>query len=43
MREYYTALLLHTLYMLSLNFFYGPDPSKRARVLLSAAIIASTL
>jgi hypothetical protein len=43
MREYNTALLLHTLYMLSLNFLYEPDPSKRARVLLSAAMIASTL
>lgn len=43
MREYNAALLLHTLYMLSLNFLYGPDASGRARVLLSAAMIASTL
>lgn len=43
MREYNTALLLHTLYMLSLNFLYAPDPSGRARVLLSAAMLASTL
>lgn len=43
MSEYNTALLLHTLYMLSLNFLYESAPSKRARVLLSAAMIASTL
>ena len=43
MREYNTALLLHTLYMLSLNFLYGPDPSGRTRVLLSAAMLASAL
>lgn len=43
MREYNTALLLHTLYMLSLNFLYGPDGAARTRMLLSAAMIASSL
>ncbi len=43
MREYNTALLLHTLYMLSLDFLYEVEPHKRTRGLLAAAMIASTL
>lgn len=43
MHEYNTALLLHTLYMLSLNFLYGTDDGGRTRVLLSAAMLASAL
>jgi hypothetical protein len=36
-------LLLHTLYMLSLDFLYEVEPHKRTRGLLAAAMIASTL
>jgi hypothetical protein len=43
MREYNTALLLHTLYMLSLNFLYEQDSHRRTRLLLSAAMIATAL
>ena len=43
MSEYNTALLLHTLYMLSLDFLYATDASGRTRVLLSAAMLASAL
>lgn len=43
MREYNTALLLHTLYMLSLDFLAGADGSGRMRLLLSAAMITAAL
>ncbi len=43
MREYNTALLLHTLYMLSLDFLAEADDSGRLRLLLSAAMITAAL
>lgn len=43
MREYHTALLLHTIYMLSLDFLYETEPHRRDRVLLAAAMLANAL
>lgn len=43
MREYLSALLLHTLYLLSLDFLHERDAGSRARVLLSAAMIVEKL
>lgn len=43
MREYHTALLLHTVYMLSLDFLYEAEPHRRDRVLLAAAMLAGAL
>lgn len=43
MREYLSALLLHTLYLLSLDFLHARDDHSRVRVMLSAAMIASKL
>lgn len=43
MQEYNVALLLHTLYMLSLKFLYETQVAHRDRVLVSAAMLADAL